>query len=756
RYEELKESFTPEEKEEFKAVTGVLDRQIARKLAEPEAGKGKPSGGVAWQTVLRQGMERIKELQPTIEVEQAEGRKRQAGGYMGILEYLTKKGVPAEEALRRAKAGMRGDLTEYQRFEPLDNYLPPDTFKNAYEDIRNTDRLGPFEKIVTEEALTRMREGYMLAPHQVEAIKKWRPELADVVDKWLKKTPMMVKIFSKIEQALGLLKFSASFDVQMRRQARWFRARHPKLYAQSVEKNLEAYISQKHADKMAKDVQKDPEHKRAKEYGVQFLKRHPKPGERTEQYISYWGEKVPVLGKGYAASMRGFVDAFNWLQQQLWDYKINVWKQKGYKPSHDDLAGLAEFNNTFLGMQPAKSDFGRAARRVLAPVMWSPTLTWSRIRSPEMILTNKAMRMETAATLASYISSGLLMMVAASFLARLLGKDDPIEWDPTASDFGKIRVGDTRVDVYGDGGPYIRALLQFMMQRKTNQAGRIRRRVGIEPIKQLLRNKRAPFIDFVSMVWTKRNYYGGDAFALPDWAEIKEEGGVKYLVAKAGEKITEPKVGEMSYFITRDLLVRPFVPFFVQGTIEAAWNDGVPIGLWAGAEEFFSGTTLSYEPSNYAKAQLLQDQTAVAKYDKLWEDLTPRQQEIIRKEVPELHDYEEKAAFERLPSEEISLTEQNRARKQVKKLLEPDIKTLIDKAQITLTAPSRTLGEFWLNDKRYEAYQQYYAEEVNRRVKEPRATLAEEKKKEKIRKDIENAKTIARNRLKKEMAQGKI
>jgi hypothetical protein len=345
------------------------------------------------------------------------------------------------------------------------------------------------------------------------------------------------------------------------------------------------------------------------------------------------------------------------------------------------------------------------------------------------------MRMETAATLASYISSGLLMMVAASFLARLLGKDDPIEWDPTASDFGKIRVGDTRVDVYGDGGPYIRALIQFMMQRKTNQAGRIRRRVGIEPIKQLLRNKRAPFIDF---------------------AEIKEEGGVKYLVAKAGEKITEPKVGEMSYFITRDLLVRPFVPFFVQGTIEAAWNDGVPIGLWAGAEEFFSGTTLSYEPSNYAKAQLLQDQTAVAKYDKLWEDLTPRQQEIIRKEVPELHDYEEKAAFERLPSEEISLTEQNRARKQVKKLLEPDIKTLIDKAQITLTAPSRTLGEFWLNDKRYEAYQQYYAEEVNRRVKEPRATLAEEKKKEKIRKDIENAKTIARNRLKKEMAQGKI
>ena len=117
----------------------------------------------------------------------------------------------------------------------------------------------------------------------------------------------------------------------------------------------------------------------------------------------------------------------------------------------------------------------------------------------------------------------------------------------------------------------------------------------------------------------------------------------------------------------------------------ASWNDGWPIGLWAGAEEFFSGSTLSYEPSDYTKMQLLQDQAAVCQYDKLWEDLSPTQQQRLRRAVPEIDEYEEKAAFGRLPAEEISLSEQNKTAARITKALPRPVRDELDIAHVRVT-----------------------------------------------------------------------
>jgi hypothetical protein len=332
---------------------------------------------------------------------------------------------------------------------------------------------------------------------------------------------------------------------------------------------------------------------------------------------------------------------------------------------------------------------------------------------------------------------------------------DKVEWDPRSSDFGKIKVQNTRVDVYGDGGPYIRAFMQMITQGKKNQAGRVRRGVGIEPAK---------------MIWTQRNYYGGPAYALPDWAELKEEGGLKYVVAKAGEKITEPgpnlplvgmTPGELGFFFTRDLLARPFVPFFVQGSLEAGWNDGWPLALWAGGEEFFSGTTLSYEPSNYSKAQMLQDQVAVAKHDKLWEDLSPRQQEKLRREVPEINEFEEKASFERLPSEEVSLSEQNKAAKKITRAMPQNVRDELDAVQVRIPGLSRSWGDFWLNDKRYEEYQKETSEEIEKRLSRLVGMarwdkMPDEQKAKRLRTTIQDAKSKVRATLKRQMEKGEL
>lgn len=701
----------PEEEVEKPKKKGLKEKPS--KPAEPEAKAEEEGGGVAWQTAVRQALEKSQKERRVVRVEQKKERRRRAGAYEGTVKWLVEdQGLSSKEALKKATAMLKGPLTEYQLYEGLEKFLPQETIDNAYDDIRTTDKLRPYERIVTEIAFEKLEDGVVLTPYDVKIIKKWRPEFAKIAEQ---RVPTTVWIFSNIEQALGLLKFGAAFDIQTRRQARWLRARHPKLYAQAVGKNIGAYISKKYAEKLAREVEDDPRHEDAVAHGVKFLKHE---GERPEQFISSWGEKVPLgIGKAYAASMRGFIDSLNWLQQQLWNYKVEHWERQGKTITEEDLYYLADFNNTFLGLAQAKTNFGRATRRVLAPVMWSPSLTWSRVRTPSMILTNKTMRIETAVSLASFIGSGMIYLLAASFLFRALDLEDPIEWDPRSSDFGKIRLGDTRIDVFGDGGPYIRALAQLIFAKKKNQAGRLRRRPRLEVLKQFIRNKRAPFFDFIGKVWSGRTYYGGPAWEIPDWAKIKEEGGLKQLVARAGEKITEPKIGQIGFLIAREVAEK-FTPFFVQGAVEASWHDGWPIGLAAGTDEFFSGQTLSYKPSTFGELQMIQDISAVAKYDELWDDLSPTQQKTLRVLVPEINEYEELLAREKLPLERIDLREQNKVAERIRRSLPDDIKReLAPMGYRIIPGLSRRLGEFWLNDERYAKYEKLAGIQIEKRLR---------------------------------------
>jgi hypothetical protein len=137
------------------------------------------------------------------------------------------------------------------------------------------------------------------------------------------------------------------------------------------------------------------------------------------------------------------------------------------------------------------------------------------------------MRNEVIGTLSSYVGSGLLMMLGASMLARALKKKDPVEWNFRSSDLGKIRVGNTRIDVFGDGGPYIRALAQLWYGEKKNQAGRVRNQPRLKVIKQFARNKRAPIFDLIGKIWTGRNYYGGPAWETPDLGDSRLGGNQK-------------------------------------------------------------------------------------------------------------------------------------------------------------------------------------------------------------------------------------
>lgn len=151
-------------------------------------------GGIPWYQSLREAMRQSKEIRPTVVREQRKERSRRAAAFEATQRWLRENGVSAKEALERGSVKFRGPLTDYQRYEPASKYLSEEVINMMYDDVADTPRLRPYERSVTKEALDKLLGGYMLAPYEAEYLKKWRPELAELVEPRTDKSTLYQRI----------------------------------------------------------------------------------------------------------------------------------------------------------------------------------------------------------------------------------------------------------------------------------------------------------------------------------------------------------------------------------------------------------------------------------------------------------------------------------------------------------------------------------------------------------------------------------
>jgi hypothetical protein len=353
---------------------------------------------------------------------------------------------------------------------------------------------------------------------------------------------------------------------------------------------------------------------------------------------------------------------------------------------------LAETINILLGMRPPKTQTGRAIQRTLSFAMWSPKLTSSRLLTPGQIITNPTMRWYVAGVLSSYIGSGLAIMAAAATVGTILNKrlkkKTTVEWNPLSSDFGKVKIGNTRFDVFGDGGPYIRLFCRFLVGEMKTQAGRRRDAPRWQTVYQFAKNKRHPLWNFLHKITTGKTMFG--------------------------EKVWE-KPG-------KHLALDTFAPFMVQSMVDAALEDGWVVGLLAGMDEFMSGQVQTYKERSHVKAQKLQDELAQEQYGAKWEELGPRAQKRIRDKTPDMGRHEQRARYERFEAEYAGTEERaKKAASYVFGKLPAEVRQEMERLNVPVQALSRATETIksggkqykWsLNDERYQRYQDLAAEKI--------------------------------------------
>ena len=221
---------------------------------------------------------------------------------------------------------------------------------------------------------------------------------------------------------------------------------------------------------------------------------NPEVSAKEEDFATNLAEYIP----GVAQSERAYSAYLNKMRVDIFSRGVDLLlrDKMTFANNPEAYKSLANFVNASTG----RGNLGVLERgsKYLTPLFFSPRFLASRLQLLSgAVLWNAppAVKKMWLRDMTSTISFGLLVLA----LFKANGAD--VEDDPRSSDFGKIRLGDTRWDIWGGFQQPIRYVIQFVSgQKKSSASGKITELDGTNYSKQtrlgvfgsFLRSKLAP------------------------------------------------------------------------------------------------------------------------------------------------------------------------------------------------------------------------------------------------------------------------
>jgi hypothetical protein len=308
---------------------------------------------------------------------------------------------------------------------------------------------------------------------------------------------------------------------------------------------------------------------------------------REESFQTKLANWIP----GIKQSQQNAITYLNQMRADIADLFINKWERENYNYTDKDLVALGKYINIASG----RGDVGalKGISPALNTLIYSTRLIASRVELPYILVTaTPAVRKEIIRDLAISTSLGLTILSAL----KLSGAAD-VQLNPRSTDFGKIRVGNSRVDIWGGFLPYVRFITAFagaMAQQdmkttaKTQYGQATYWQSGWNALTQLARGKLSPAAGFVIDLADSKNFIGQEMDA---------------------SKAT----------VTREAWSR-FMPFFIQDMTDGVRQTGLVGGFMASPGLFGTGMQ-SYETSLYTVRTTLQEKLANQLFGKPYDAL---------------------------------------------------------------------------------------------------------------------------------------
>ncbi len=319
----------------------------------------------------------------------------------------------------------------------------------------------------------------------------------------------------------------AALDLSGFRQA--IGVMHKKELYKSIPSMLKSLGSEKAFEAVQHSIATHPKFSRMRKAGLALsdLKNY-----REELFMSKMAEKIPVYGRLVRASGRAYVSLLNKTRADIFDNLTEAAAKAGAKSGDKELA---RFINAATGRGNLPKALERAAP-VLNAAFFSPRLMSSRLtmlNPKNYIATDPFVRKEfwKSAAAIGTVWGGLTGLVT------MINSDAETELDPRSTDFGKIQVGNARVDFSGGFQPYLRVAAQvapdFMGGGQLKDVetkklmklgeGRLRNRTRLDVLESFAENKLAPLFTLGVTMLRGRTFSGDKPQLLPDVGAMMDD-----------------------------------------------------------------------------------------------------------------------------------------------------------------------------------------------------------------------------------------
>jgi hypothetical protein len=605
---------------------------------------------------------------PIQKEEMAKERARRFAEYEAILKDVADP-VVADSLARQA---LKGQLL--QEFTPLqDKGYTEDDIARLHDSIRQSS-LNTGNKLHLFDAINSMFvDGKLPEPKQIKLFDKFfGTNIAEIANKRNRtKWKTFVEAMNTPRALLASLDFSAAG-----RQGALLLPMSPKIWAKSLGVGYRAFANEKYAAALDLEMKTNPYFQLFTDAGG-YLTDFGNTASHEEPFISNFGEKLGWV----RASERAYTSTLNSLRFYNFARIAESWEGTGKK--FNDYQKLAQFINHATGRGDLKwlEKYGNE----MNALFFSPRLQMGRIQAVSDLFTKGGpVRKIIAADLLAFIAMGLSIM-GLFYVLSDYNKEISVEYDPRSTDFGKCKLGNTRLDFWAGYSQIARFVTQLIMGQRKSLAGELTPLDYQETVLAFLRTKLSPPAGVAVDAWTGETYLGDKVSLRPEFIE-----------GYTWEHVA---------------------PLFVQDCIDAITYQGID-GFALTAPLAVHGVgAMTYEESPHQTTVKTRNHYAQEVFGKNWDELGPTTQKLLRVNRPQImyQEAEEKAQRDDYDFVGKILQKQHDTGIRIQEGLAKPIQSELNRLQVGVGGLSQTINQNWrLNETRYKQYEEDTRKYLNR------------------------------------------
>lgn len=291
------------------------------------------------------------------------------------------------------------------------------------------------------------------------------------------------------------------------RQAAVATVAHPRIALKAAKKMFANWYKTENFDRFFNEIKESPDYEVMTKSKLALTDPHdPILNAHEEAFGGSLAKKIPIIGTIVDKSDRAYVTYLNAMRVEVFREGVQKLKDAGmtFENAEKEYKALAEWVNVSTG-RAAIGDTLEKAAPLLNAAFFSPRLIAARLKALNPVYyakLPKAVRVMALRDMAAFIATN----AALAAMAKYSGLAD-VELDPRSSDFGKLKVGNTRYDIWGGFQQYVRVFTQILSgQKKSTGTGAIKELNGsgafgetkADVAQRFVRGKLAPV---PSMVW---------------------------------------------------------------------------------------------------------------------------------------------------------------------------------------------------------------------------------------------------------------